>query len=390
MLNRAAAQGNFQYHSRCSSIKLTHLSFADYLLIFIDGSIGSVQQVLQVLKEFEQQSGLAVSMQKTIFYASGLSQIETDLIQASMGMVLGSLPFRYLGVPLNSMKLSLVSAEPLIHQIKTKFSSWSVKSLSFSGRLLLIKTVIAGINTFWCSAFLLPKACIARINSLCNQFMWKGSLEGHNTARVSWETVVLTKRQGGFGVKDLCTWNKACMFRLVWMLFFGPESVWITWFKEVILKGSVHNYWTRTPKQAYSWLVNKLLKLKSVVFALIKLMLQNGETSRFWSDNCTPFGDLYTHLSGSNSRLGIPQKATFASLCPNGSWTLPPARTEAQIELYSYLTTVQLTENQDYYEWEINGQVHPTFKTGILSDYLAQPHPDVHWFAAVWISRAIP
>lgn len=285
MLNRAAAQGNFQYHSRCSSIKLTHLSFADYLLIFIDGSIGSVQQVL---------------------------------IQASMGMVLGSLPFRYLGVPLNSMKLSLVSAEPLIHQIKTKFSSWSVKSLSFSGRLLLIKTVIAGINTFWCSAFLLPKACIARINSL---------------------------------------WNKACMFRLVWMLFFGPESVWITWFKEVILKGSVHNYWTRTPKQAYSWLVNKLLKLKSVVFALIKLMLQNGETSRFWSDNCTPFGDLYTHLSGSNSRLGIPQKATFASLCPNGSWTLPPARTEAQIELYSYL---------------------------------AQPHPDVHWFAAVWISRAIP
>ncbi|KAF3501920.1 hypothetical protein F2Q69_00045745 [Brassica cretica] len=51
---------------------MTHLSFADDLLIFIDGSLHSVQQVLQVLKEFEKRSGLAISMQKTSFYASDL------------------------------------------------------------------------------------------------------------------------------------------------------------------------------------------------------------------------------------------------------------------------------------------------------------------------------
>lgn len=308
----------------------------------------------------------------------------------SVGITLGSLPFRYLGVPVNSRKISLTNCEPLIHQIKTKFSSWSVKSLSFSGRLLLIKTVIAGITTFWCSAFILPKACITRINSLCGQFLWKGSLEGHNTARVSWETVVLTKRQGGLGVKDLRTWNKACTFRLIWMLFFRPGSVWVQWFKEVILQGSVHNYWTTTPKQSYSWLVNKLLKLRSEVFPLIKLRLQNGETARFWSDNWTPFGALYTHLSGRNSRLGIPHQATVSSLCRDGSWGLPPARTEAQVQLYTYLTTIQLTGDQDYYEWEINGTIYNCFKTGILYDYLMEPRPDVYWYGAVWISRAIP
>ncbi|KAH0873590.1 hypothetical protein HID58_070952 [Brassica napus] len=57
---------------------------------------------------------------KTSFYASGLTPSETDLIQASTGMALGSLPFRYLGVPLNSRKLSLTNCEPLIHQIKTR------------------------------------------------------------------------------------------------------------------------------------------------------------------------------------------------------------------------------------------------------------------------------
>lgn len=212
-------------------------------------------------------------MRKTSFYASGLTQSETDLIQVSTGMSLGSLPFRYLRVPVNSKKPSLANCEPLIHQIKAKFSSWSVKSLSFSGRLLLIKTVIAGITTFWSSAFILPQACITRINSLCSQFLWKGSLEGHHTARVSWETVVLTKREGGLGVKDLRTWNKACIFQLLWLLFFRPDFVWVQWFKEVMFKGSVHNYWTTSPKQSYSWLVNKLLKMKNEVFTLIKLRL---------------------------------------------------------------------------------------------------------------------
>lgn len=160
----------------------------------------------------------------------------------------GSLPFRYLGVPLKSKKLSLSACQPLLQQVKSRFSAWSVKSLSFSGRLLLIKTVISGITTFWSSAFILPKACIKKINSMCSLFLWKGSLEGHHSAKVAWDTVTLTKEQGGLGVKDLLLWNKACCLRLIWILFFRDDSVWAIWFKEVILNGSVHNYWIVKPR----------------------------------------------------------------------------------------------------------------------------------------------
>lgn len=68
MLNDAASRGRIKYHSKCSKMKLTHLSFADDLLIFIDGSLDSVQKVLQVLHEFEWRSGLVVSFQKTSFF----------------------------------------------------------------------------------------------------------------------------------------------------------------------------------------------------------------------------------------------------------------------------------------------------------------------------------
>lgn len=91
-----------------------YLCFADDLLIFIDGSLESVQAVLQVLKEFERRSGLAVSVHKTSFFASGLTAAETDQIQFSTGMPLGALPVRYLGVPLSTKKLTLLNCEGLL------------------------------------------------------------------------------------------------------------------------------------------------------------------------------------------------------------------------------------------------------------------------------------
>ena len=390
MLNDAAAQGKVKYHSRCTKMRLTHLSFADDLLIFIDGSLDSVQQVLQVLHEFEMRSGLAVSFQKTSFFASGMSDQEIDTIKASTGMTCGKLPVRYLGVPLSSKKLNLSNCEPLIHQVKARFSTWSVKSLSFSGRLLLIKTVIAGINTFWCSAFILPKACIAKINSLCGVFLWKGDIESHNTARVSWDVVTRTKEQGGLGIKDLGTWNTACCLKLIWLLFFRAGSVWVAWFRDTILKGSIHNYWTTKPSTSFSWFANKLLKLKEVAFPFIKLRLENGLSARFWFDNWTPFGSLSTYLNASSSRLGISINATVSSLCNNGVWRIPPARSDNQLHLQAFLTTVTLTEDQDYFEWELNGRLTNVYSTGEMYTALKGELEEVDWGSIVWSPFGIP
>ena len=174
------------------------------------------------------------------------------------------------------------------------------------------------------------------------------------------------------------------------MLFFRPDSVWVQWFKEIILKGSIHNFWSTQPKQSFSWFVNKLLKLKETIFPLIRLKIQNGKSARFWFDNWTPCGSLSAHLSHSSSRLGIPLHATVASLFRNGCWQLPPARTETQVQLQFYLTTVTLTEDQDFYEWEINGQVSERFQTGELYTYLKGERIDVQWSKAIWFSRGIP
>lgn len=339
------------YHQKCQGSKLTHLCFADDLLIFVDRSLDSVQAVLQVLREFEMRSGLVVSLQKSSVFASGLSQREIELIHFSTGMPLGSLPVRYLGVPLCTKKLSLLNCEVLIQQVKSRLSSWSAKALSFAGRLLIIKTVITGITTFWCSTFILLQACVKRINSLCRVFLWQGDIDKHHSVRVSWEVVTKPRREGGLGIKNLAVCNKSSCLKQIWLLFFQAGSVWVAWFVEEVLDGSLSNLWTTMPNQRYSWQVNKMLKLSSSIYSWIKLRVQNGVSCQFWTDNWSPFGPIISYLGlRRSSNLGISDDASLASLNINGNWLLPSARLDQLVNLHVHLTTVQLNELSDYYE----------------------------------------
>lgn len=53
LLDKAAAEGKFEYHYICAESKLTHLCFTYDLLIFTERSAQSIQGVLDVLSDFQ-------------------------------------------------------------------------------------------------------------------------------------------------------------------------------------------------------------------------------------------------------------------------------------------------------------------------------------------------
>ena len=58
LLDGAATCGVFSCHPKCKRFKLTHLCFADDLLIFTKGNLDSIVGVQNVLKLFYTYSGL--------------------------------------------------------------------------------------------------------------------------------------------------------------------------------------------------------------------------------------------------------------------------------------------------------------------------------------------
>ena len=166
MLNRKYAEGSIGYHPTASNPSVTHLAFADDIMVFFDGQYGSLQQITLTLESFSTWSGLSMNRNKTELYVAGMSQIESSEL-TSLGFSLGSLPVRYLGLPLMHRKLRICDYRPLLDQLKRRFSSWSTRALSFAGRKLLLSSVTFGTLNFWFSSFVLPKGCIREIESLC-------------------------------------------------------------------------------------------------------------------------------------------------------------------------------------------------------------------------------
>ncbi|GJT94359.1 hypothetical protein Tco_1089877 [Tanacetum coccineum] len=79
------------------------------------------------------------------FFGNVPDQIKASILEI-MPFTIGSLPIKYLGVPLISSRLFKSYCSPLVDKVKMRLSNWKNKTLSFAGRLQLIKFVIGSLQ----------------------------------------------------------------------------------------------------------------------------------------------------------------------------------------------------------------------------------------------------
>nr|VDC90027.1 unnamed protein product [Brassica oleracea] len=117
----------------------------------------------------------------------------------------------------------------------------------------------------------------------------------------------------------------------------------------------------------------------------------NGRSCRFWTDNWSPFGSFESYLlRGTASRSGISRTATLSELCVEGQWALPPARSDEFLQVYTFLTTVELREEEDRYEWCVTDAPTNRSSTGDVYRKLKPEEKEVPWTKVVWIRGGIP
>ncbi|KAL0295482.1 UNVERIFIED_CONTAM: hypothetical protein Sradi_6835000 [Sesamum radiatum] len=104
---RVQRAAHFQYHWKCKKIGLTNLCFADDVLLFCKADLPSIQVLRDTLTEFAALSGLNVNPAKSQIILSRAVQQERRQIVEYLGFQEGSLPVRYLGVPLTSSRLTI-------------------------------------------------------------------------------------------------------------------------------------------------------------------------------------------------------------------------------------------------------------------------------------------
>ncbi|XP_074313061.1 uncharacterized protein LOC141648366 [Silene latifolia] len=95
-----------------------------------------------------------------------------------------------------------------------------------------------------------------RINGICRNFLWGGKDSYYRAPAVSWDRCCIPKKEGGLGIKDPKTWNKALFGKYVWWIASKKDHLWVKWINHVYMKGT---HWTSySPPHDCSWSWKKI------------------------------------------------------------------------------------------------------------------------------------
>ena len=148
MLDATVTYGVFNFHPRCKKIRLTHLCFVANLLIFAKGNLKSIIGVHNVMKKFYFLSGLQLNCAKSEIFSTGITRNMLGEIHNETWFKIGTLPVRYLGVPLVTRRLTTKDCAPLVDRIVARITCCSAKLLSHAGRIQLIQFAIFSLQNF--------------------------------------------------------------------------------------------------------------------------------------------------------------------------------------------------------------------------------------------------
>jgi len=246
---------DFNFHPRCGHLRITHLAFADDLLLLARGDIPSVKTIVDCLSDFGAVSGLKVNEIKSHMYCAGIVDQDVEAIRRLSMFSGGCMPFRYLGVPIAAAKLKVNHYSPLLHKIAGYIKAWKSVALSYAGRAELIKSILQGVECFWLTILPIPVAVIDRIIRLCRLFLWNSS---HSL--VAWREVCLPRIEGGLGLKDLKCWNLALLAKVLWDFHCKKDTLWVRWVSHVYLGAS--SIWDRASKKDDSPLLKKIFFIR--------------------------------------------------------------------------------------------------------------------------------
>ncbi|XP_063949988.1 uncharacterized protein LOC135152808 [Daucus carota subsp. sativus] len=386
-LNLKIEEGPFKFHSKTKDAGISHLIFADDVMLFCHGDADSVKSMMDGVNLFSSISGLCLNPAKCVVFFGNVPSAVQDFTIATSRFNRGALPVNYLGLPLISGKLFLRECLPLISKIRGKFEAWNGKYISQAGRAQLIKSVIFGMQGHWSHFLFLPKLVLKRIQSDMAKFLWKGDLVGSCHFKVSWKHCCYRKSEGGLGFKELLGWNQSAVWLQVWRIIkCSDDSLWIHWIHKCFLKNRA--FWTMKIPYNCPWSLRKILNARPHFSGHIRY--QVGRESNFllwhdpWSDNRNMLDRFGCRAMSSLESTSL---APLHTIIRDGTWNLGNSNDHVVIEMRQICATTTI-HDRDEILW--NGSSYKNLRINDIWDVLRTPGLPPSWYNFVWCRFMVP
>ena len=149
-----------------SGMVVSHLQYADDTLCIGKPMVDNLWAIKSLLKGFEMVSGLKINFFKSSLIGVNVANEFMEMACNFLNCSQGTIPFKYLGLPVGANLRGMSTWEPLVENLSGKLNSWFHKYISFGGRIVLLNSVLNAIPIFYLSFLKLPVQVWRRLVSI--------------------------------------------------------------------------------------------------------------------------------------------------------------------------------------------------------------------------------
>ena len=205
--------------------EISHLAYADDILIFTQANVRPVRELKRCLADYEAASGQLINLAKSNFYIAENHEERAEIIQREGGFSRGTFPFLYLGVPIYRGAKRTDMFLFVREKIAKRIIGWAHRHLSFGGRLTLIKSTLEAIPIHLFQAIEPTNGALKQLDQMLARFFWGSTNEMRRTHWISWEQICLPTAEGGLGIRKFKEVLRAFSIKL-WWKFRENNSLW--------------------------------------------------------------------------------------------------------------------------------------------------------------------
>lgn len=166
---------------------LSHLFFADDLLLFGRADLVTAENIAHVLDEFCTSSGMKVSTTKTTM---SFSKNVTNATRRNLKEMLGVREVeslgKYLGVPLLHRRVNKNTYAYIVDKMKGKIANWTAGRMSLAGRVTLAQSVLSTMPIYAMQTAKIPIGTCDDMEKVIRDFVWGKTEDKNRMSMVAW------------------------------------------------------------------------------------------------------------------------------------------------------------------------------------------------------------
>lgn len=125
---------------------------------------------------------------------------------------------KHLGFPMDVDGRSINHFKSIPVKVANTITSWKFKNITQAGKLILINSILIAYASHIMAIFQIPQFILKQITSLLLKFWWAASQDRKPIYWRKRELLERPKSQGGLGLRNLQSLNKALLFKQAWRM----------------------------------------------------------------------------------------------------------------------------------------------------------------------------